>query len=184
MTKEKRKEYDKKYHAANREKLNENSKRHYEANKEKVKEWLKEYSKKYYKANKEKLIENMNKYQEANKEKVREQRNKYGKQRRVADPAYKLIHNIRTRHREVLKGKYSTTKGLGCNKDFLREYIENQWIEEMTWNNYGSKEGQWSLDHKLPLSLYYTQPELLPKLIHYTNMQPMWHVDNIKKSNS
>jgi hypothetical protein len=81
----------------------------------------------------------------------------------------------------VLKGITSTTKGLGCDKEFLREYIENQFTEGMSWDNYGNREGQWSLDHIKPVSLYYDNPELLPELIHYTNLQPLWHVDNVRK---
>ena len=78
----------------------------------------------------------------------------------------------------------STTKGLGCNTEFLRKYIEDQFAPGMTWENHGNKRGCWSIDHKLPLDLLKTNPELTSKLIHYTNLQPMWHTDNLKKSNS
>ena len=53
----------------------------------------------------------------------------------------------------------------------------------MNWENYGNKIGKWSIDHILPITLFYTQPELLNKLIHYTNLRPMWHLDNLKKGN-
>ena len=163
------------WYKANKKERNEHSRKWREANQERRKKYyedtqehIKEYRKKHYKANKEAI----NKYDRD-----------YKKNKRRVDPTFKLIANLRTRHRKVLHGIVSTTKGLGCDSNFFREYVENQWVVGMSWNNYGIREGQWSLDHKLPLTLYYTQPELLPDLIHYTNIQPMWHVENIKKGN-
>lgn len=43
---------------------------------------------------------------------------------------------------------------------------------------------QWNLDHIYPLSLLdLTAPEDFKKACHYTNLQPMWFIDNIKKGN-
>lgn len=89
------------------------------------------------------------------------------------------MHNLRSSQNSVLKGKQSTTKGLGCDGKFLKEYLEEQFTEGMNWDNYGLK--GWTIDHKLPLDLIKTNPELIPKIIHYTNLQPMWHMENIKK---
>jgi hypothetical protein len=48
----------------------------------------------------------------------------------------------------------------------------------MTWDNYG----KWHMDHIYPLSLAKTTEEI-EKLCHYTNLQPLWAVDNIRKGN-
>jgi hypothetical protein len=41
-----------------------------------------------------------------------------------------------------------------------------------------------NLDHIHPLSLLdLTTPEDFKKACHYTNLQPMWFIDNIKKGN-
>ena len=64
----------------------------------------------------------------------------------------------------------------------LKEYIENQWVDGMNWDTYGNKRGCWSIDHITPISSAQTEEEIY-KLNHYTNLQPMWHIDNIKKSN-
>jgi hypothetical protein len=48
----------------------------------------------------------------------------------------------------------------------------------MNWSN----RKEWHIDHIIPLSSAKTEEELL-KLFHYTNLQPLWANDNIKKSN-
>jgi hypothetical protein len=46
----------------------------------------------------------------------------------------------------------------------------------MSWENYG----KWHVDHVIPLASAKT-PEDLIKLCHYTNLQPLWAIENILK---
>jgi hypothetical protein len=48
----------------------------------------------------------------------------------------------------------------------------------MSFNNYG----EWHIDHIIPLCSASNDNEL-EKLFHYSNCQPLWAIDNIKKSN-
>ena len=50
----------------------------------------------------------------------------------------------------------------------------------MTWDNY-SYYG-WHIDHIIPLSSANSDEELM-KLCHFTNLQPLWYLENLKKSN-
>ena len=51
----------------------------------------------------------------------------------------------------------------------------------MTWKNYGRN--GWHIDHILPCSSFdLTDPEQRRKCFHYTNLQPLWEIDNIRKS--
>ena len=170
MTKEEKSAYNKKHYEANKERIRKQQEQYQQTSgyKKSVEKYQREYHKIYQKENKDRLNE------------YRRNHPEWYKNRR-ADPAIKLMMNLRVRQGAVLKGKQSTTKGLGCTKEFLKEYIESQFTEGMSWDNYGVGEGQWSLDHKLPLDLIRTNPELTPQMIHYTNLQPMWHADNVKK---
>jgi hypothetical protein len=47
----------------------------------------------------------------------------------------------------------------------------------MNWDTYG----KWHLDHIIPLYEAKTEEEIL-KLNHYTNLQPLWAEDNLKKN--
>jgi hypothetical protein len=115
----------------------------------------------------------------------------YAIKRRLNNPAHKFIDSLRNRQKQVLKGITSTTNGLGCSKEQLSVYLSTQFDDGMSFNNYGNKIGCWSIDHIIPLSSYEkdesgnwdVNSEYNKKLVHYTNLRPMWHIENIKKSN-
>ena len=63
------------------------------------------------------------------------------------------------------------------------EHIELRFKEGMTWENHGNGEGKWNIDHIIPLK--YDNPTLEEQIerLHYTNLQPLWSDDNLKKGN-
>ena len=166
MDKISKSEYDLKYYESNREKRRIQQKDYYERNKNKIAD--------YYKINKKRISAN---------------KLIYHKKKRESDFTFRFIYNLRVRQKQVLKGISSTTKGLGCNNDELKIWMESKFTEGMSWDNYGNKEGCWSNDHIIPLSSYKkdangdwdADSDYNKKLIHYTNLQPMWHIENIKK---
>lgn len=101
------------------------------------------------------------------------------------DPIYKAKINIRKLIGESIRrlgwGKNSKTfELLGCDWETFKTHIENQFLDGMTWDNHGQY--GWHFDHIYPISLGQTQDEI-DELNHYTNFQPLWWEDNLKKSN-
>jgi len=76
----------------------------------------------------------------------------------------------------------SAVKDLGCSIDEFKEYIAKKFQPGMTWENWGKGKGKWSLDHILPLSYFDLGDRVqFLKAAHYTNYQPLWETDNLKK---
>ena len=206
--KKKRQVYLKKYCKENAEKINTRSKKHYEENKErklsKGKEWrennkerMKELTHEWYKNNKENHNKISKEWRENNKERVKEQQinwrqnnkerinetsRKYLRHRRATDPAFKITDNLRRRVNGVVHGCKSahTMELIGCSQEELREYLEQQFEEGMSWDNYNH--ATWHIDHILPCASFdLTDPEQQRKCFHYTNLQPLWAIDNLSK---
>lgn len=147
---------------------------YYQRNKEK----LKEASRKRYAENKESHAANGKVWELANKEKRNAYFNEYFKERKK-DPVFRAMHNARKRASAFLKGKQNgVSKKLGCDRATFRYHIEAKFTEGMTWDNYGD----WEIDHKIPLSSVNSEEEIRI-LCHFSNLQPLWKADNIRKRN-
>lgn len=117
-----------------------------------------------------------------NKQIINKCRVKNNKLKILNDPLYKIKESIRCLIKNSYRRKSNnkTTKTaeiLGCSVNEFKHYIEQKFQSGMTWDNYG----KWHFDHVKPVSLA-TTPEDLVALNHYTNFQPLWAEDNIKKS--
>jgi hypothetical protein len=86
--------------------------------------------------------------------------------------------------RHALNGvnKACTTKRLiGCTTKELRNHLEAQFIDDMSWDNYGYY--GWHIDHIIPCACFdLSDPEQQRQCFHYTNLQPLWAEDNLRKS--
>jgi hypothetical protein len=119
-------------------------------------------------------------YQKNNREKV----NLRMVNRRKNDTIFKLKCLIRSRVWNFLNYNNITKKNgtfdiVGCSPEFLKEYLEQKFTEGMSWDLMGQ---HIHIDHIIPLSSANTEEEIY-KLCHYTNLQPLWAEDNLKKSN-
>lgn len=88
---------------------------------------------------------------------------------------------VRDRTYEILKSNKSkkSIEYLNCSSQVLKEWIEIQFKEGMTWENYG----EWHIDHIIPLKYNNPTLEEIIERLHYENLQPMWASDNISKGN-
>jgi len=116
------------------------------------------------------------------KQLIAERRWKHNKEK--TDPIYRIKERLRSYLSRSIKGvikkNSKTEKIVGTSFKDLVSHLEKQFKPGMTLSNYG----KWHIDHIKPVSKYdLTKPGELEKCFHYTNLQPMWAIDNIKKSN-
>lgn len=142
---------------------------------------IKETRKKYREKNKKSIDETVSRHKEKNKQKIREYHTKYTRERRRADPEFKLKSDLRRRLYNALKGNYksgSAVHDLGCSIPELKQHLENQFTEGMTWGNHG----EWHIDHIIPMASFDLQNrDQLLTCCHYSNLQPLWSADNLRK---
>lgn len=134
-----------------------------------------------YRDNKEAILKKNEAYRQRNKDVLAIKKRQREKFRRETDPMYRIKSNYRNRICKAIKSmglKYSTntTTILGISWLGFKEYIENQFAERMSWENYGD----WHIDHIIPLCEAKNE-ESVKELNHYTNLRPLWGIDNLKK---
>lgn len=175
--------YNKKHYEKNSESAKERVKKWATDNQEKVKEkrklWWKLKGKKYRADNIEKIRSNARRYIAKNttKKKLLDRKN--------VDPNFRLQHILRARVGHAIKRQYgkkafTTIELLGCTIEEARTHLEILFKDGMTWDNHGT----WHIDHIHPLSKFdLTNPNEQKKAFHYTNLQPLFSAENIRKGN-
>lgn len=141
-------------------------------------------NKQYYTKNRNKILDYQKFYQTNHKDKYNEIQRNYINNNINA----RIAKNQRCRINKALTNKIDKSQKtdllLACTIDELKIHLEKQFKEGMTWENYGKTRSSWSVDHIIPCSYFdLSDPEQQMKCFHYTNLQPLWHIDNIRKGN-
>lgn len=101
------------------------------------------------------------------------------------DIEFKLVEVTRNRMRSmVVKGYKSahTMELIGCTPEKLKKWLEAQFDEGMTWENFGKGEGKWNIDHIIPCAKFDLTKENHQKVcFNYRNLRPLWEKENIQK---
>lgn len=208
QTKEERNAYMKEWRKKNKEKIKAQNKKYRETHKEEIKathkEWrdknrerLNEQQKARYKENPQMFKDSKARYIASHEEQVKESRARYKAEnrqkctdyqrtKRQTDPIYRFrssfVHLMSLyRKRTGYTGGKGTWEMVGCDFETFLVHIQSQFEEGMTMENYGHGEGCWNIDHIIPISAAKTDEDV-ERLNHYTNLRPMWAVDNYKKS--
>ena len=101
---------------------------------------------------------------------------------RATTSLWKVKHNVRTRLRELIANRSLHFSELtGCTGQQLVAHLEAQFLPGMTWANYAID--GWHIDHIRPCASFdLTDPEQQKECFHFSNLQPLWAEDNIRKS--
>ena len=146
---------------------------------------LREYDKKRYYENHEKL-----------KQKSRDYFNEHKLERKIYaqqyfqkiknNLEYRIKHSLQSRIIHAVK-KQETNKSnhtnelIGCSFEELKQHLEKQFTEGMSWKNYGRT--GWHIDHIKPCFLFdLTKKDEQQQCFNYTNLRPLWWKDNLSRS--
>lgn len=187
-------EINRKYYKEHRERLNEQNKQYQQDHKEEITEQRRnhyqetinlqrERAKKYYYQHREERNKYSRNYQQTNKDRLRIYYLDRHYQRLNNNVHYRLLHNLRANITSAFDKRYKSGKAIdlvGCSIDFLKKHLESQFKENMTWENYGK--GGWHIDHRKPCCTFdLTDPIEQRKCFHWSNLQPLWEEENLKK---
>ena len=125
----------------------------------------------------------LNSYPEV-RNKRKEMARKRTKERCKNDYTFKLKLLLRCRVRRAIKTNSKSDNTLSLmgldSVEYLKEYLESQFDDHMSWDNYGI-EG-WHIDHIIPCSAYnFSIDEDQIRCFNYRNLRPMWGKDNLSK---
>lgn len=181
------------YFSSNKEKCIESSKRWTKANKNRVNELKKirrlknkgtdkQEKQKTYSKDEIKRRYRKNMLNESWLKNRRIKRAVYEKKRRL-NLLKRIENQIRCRTALALIGKVKLHKYqeyIGCSTEQLKSYLESKFQPGMGWHNWG-RDG-WHIDHIIPISSFdLNDTDQFKKAFHYTNLQPLWAEDNLKK---
>ncbi len=190
-------EYNKQYLAEHREENKKACKNNYYNNKEVRLQSASEYRKehkdninihaaRYRKQHIELLRIRDKKYRENNHDKYIKLSRRKWRNYRDNNINFKIRENLRNNLRRVLNAQHTKKthpifKYLGCSVEDFKEHIKKQFVEGMSWDNWGKY--TWHIDHIKPCAKFdLTKESERYVCFNYNNQQPMWAQENLSKS--
>lgn len=164
------------YRIYNSQKFSAMRKRHYRRHRER----LLKSKHSYYVKNRARKQAYDRDYRQKNSKKIAEQKAIWESLHRL-DPKKRIVRNIRRRiHHAIARDCVSlrTIELIGCTVSELKEHLEVQFTNGMSWDNYG----KWHIDHIRPCySFDLTDTHQLKLCFHYSNCRPLWAKENLSR---
>jgi len=158
----------KKYDNDNRELIRKRARESYDPEK----------AKKYYKENKEEILKRNKRWSDENKDRHRKINCENTKNWLKENPhvvvwrqmVYRLIKKFNK------KKESSTSEILGYSALDLKLHIQNQFVEGMSWENWG----KWHIDHIKPIFTFDVNTPI-SEVNALENLRPIWAEENLKR---
>lgn len=134
----------------------------------------------YRESNREKELIRTTKWRLENKDRVNENQRNWRKSERKKNPAFAIRLNLSSQLAHLSRGRKSKPilDLIGCSASYFKEWIRSQFQPGMAWPNYG----EWHIDHITPCAKFDLSDPLQQKIcFHFTNLQPLWATDNMRK---
>jgi len=171
------------YYIVNREKIKIKEKKYREKNKNEINRKKRLRYRQFGKSKGKKIINFSIKKYIKSEQKRKLNKRKYVSERRKKDINFKILNNLRARINSAIKKfkkSYKTKELVGLSINELKNHIESQFKEGMSWENYGIK--GWHIDHIKPCSSFdLTDIKQQKQCFCYTNLQPLWWWENLEK---
>lgn len=157
-----RKNYRKKYRKNHKKELKLKRREYYQKNRDKENKYVKQWAKN-------------------NKERVNKNNRENRRKRMKKDPVYRLSCVMRSILKKTFKltgtkKEDKTVKYLGYSSKQLKQRLEINFTEKMSWNNYG----EWEIDHIIPIDYFIKRRVINPKTINaLSNLKPRWKTNRI-----
>lgn len=142
------------------------------------------YQEGYRAKNRAMLADKQREYLLLHRTRIRLKRREWERLRVATDVNFRLRRRLRARVHSALKASGGAKKAaatmdlIGCSAENLRAHIERQFRPGMSWGNVG----RWHIDHIRPCASFdLTDPAQQRACFHYTNLQPLWAADNLRK---
>jgi hypothetical protein len=192
---EERKQYNRQYNQDHKEEKRQYHKQYNQDYKEKIKQYNKQYNqdhreerkqyhKQYNQDHKEKIKQYRRQYNQDYKEKIKQHRRQYKNKKYKTDTTFRLNHIISKAISKSIKNNkngYHWEDLVGYTLDDLKQHLEKQFKDGMSWDNYSN----WHIDHKIPISFFEfrSHKDTEFKLCWCLgNLQPLWAKENISKN--
>lgn len=182
QSRDKLKAYRAAWYLANKEKKNRQSRENYSKRIKTIKSSPDEY-----KNHLEKIRRRSKEWRNKNPDRFRAHLRKSGRKRYAErklglHPEEHIAQAMRSRLRAALKErkfpKQKITNLTSCSRGELIRHLESRFQAGMTWKNYGN----WHIDHKRPCASFnLLESDQVKACFHFTNLQPLWATDNLRK---
>ncbi len=187
------------YYRRNRDAIREKRKVRYSSNPDKIikrsRAWVEaniehaqEYQKRYRAKNKAKMAAYFSAHSKANREKINARNRINTAKRNATDLNFRLRKLLACRIQAAVRNQYGckalrTMELIGCTVEHLRKHIETQFKPGMSWDNWAID--GWHIDHIRPCASFdLKDPIQQAECFNFKNLQPLWWLDNIRKSDS
>jgi hypothetical protein len=116
-------------------------------------------------------------------ERGKQRSNARWRERYATEVTFRIRHALRARLRLALNRRgivepRRTIELVGCTAAELRHHFERQFLPGMSWENHG----EWHIDHIIPCAKFdLSDPEALAQCFHFSNLQPLWAAENVRK---